>query len=48
MNGEPNENDIVREYEFDNPPIQNIDSLIDKSIRDCHNKYFHTFDHICE
>ena len=48
MNGEPNENDIVREYEFDNPPIQNIDSLIDNSIRDCHSKYFHTFDHICE
>ena len=48
MNGEPNGNDIVREYEFDNPPIQNIDSLIDNSIRDCHNKYFHTFDHICE
>ena len=48
MNGEPNENDIVREYEFDNPPIQNIDPLIDNSIRDRHNKYFHTFDHICE
>ena len=48
MNGEPNENDIFREYEFDNPPIQNVDSLIDNSIRDCHNKYFHTFDHICE
>ena len=48
MNGEPNENEIVREYEFDNPPIQNIDSLIDDSIRDCHNKFFHTFDHICE
>ena len=48
MNGELTENDIVREYEFDNPLIQNIDSLIDNSIRDCHNKYFHTFDHICE
>ena len=48
MNGETNENVIVRVYEFDNPPIQNIDSLIDNSIRDCHNKYFHTFDHICE
>ena len=48
MNAETNENDIVREYEFDNPPIQNIDSLIDNSIRDCHNKSFHTFDHICE
>ena len=39
-----NENDT----EFDNAPIQKIDSLIDDSIRDCHHKYFHTFDHICE
>ena len=50
MNGTMNENQltIVNEYEFDNPPIQKIDSLIDNSIKDCHNKYFHTFDHICE
>ena len=39
---------IVKEYEFNNPLIQKIDSLIDKSIRDCHDKYFHTLDHICE
>ena len=39
---------IVKEYEFDNPLIQKIDSIIDNSIRDCHNKYFYTFDHICE
>ena len=39
---------IVKKYEFDNPPIQRIDYVIDNSIRDCHNKYFHTFDHICE
>ena len=39
---------IVKEYEFDNPLIQKIYSLIDKPIRDCHKKYFHTFDHICE
>ena len=39
---------IVKEYEFDKPTIQKIDSLIYNSIRDCHNKYFHTFDHICE
>ena len=39
---------IVKEYEFDKPPFQKIDSLIDNSIRDCHNKYFYTFDHICE
>ena len=39
---------VVKKYEFDNPPIQKIDFLIHNSIRDCHNKYFHTFDHICE
>ena len=43
-----NENVIVKEYELDNPLIQKIDYLIDNSIRDCHDKYFHTFDHICE
>ena len=50
MNGIMNENQLhlVKEYKFDNPLIQNIDSIIDNSIRDCHNKYFHTFDHICE
>ena len=48
MNGITRENVIVKEYEIDNPLIQNIDSIIDNSIRDCHNKYFHTFDHICE
>ena len=50
MNGTMNENQLTidEEYEYDNPPIQKIDSLIDNSIRDCHNKYFHTFDHICE
>ena len=48
MNDILNENVIVKEYKFDNPLIQKIDSLINNSIRDCHNKYFHTFDHICE
>ena len=48
MIGILNENVVVKEYEFDNPLIQKIDSLIDNSIKDCHNKYFHTFDHICE
>ena len=44
-----NENQLtmVKEYEFNNPLIQKIDSK-DNSIRDCHNKYFHTFDQICE
>ena len=43
-----NENVIVKEYEFHKPLIQKIDSLIDDSIRDCHDKHFHKFDHICE
>ena len=43
-----NENVVVKECNFDNPLIQKIDSLINNSIRDCHNKCFHTFDHICE
>ena len=48
MNGIVNKNVIVKEYEYIKPLIQNIDSIIDNFIRDCHNKYFHTFDHICE
>ena len=39
---------IVKEYQFTQPLIQTIESLIDNSIRDCHDKYFHTFDHVCE
>ena len=38
---------IVKEYEFNNPSIQKIASLIDNSVKDCHDKYFHTIDHIC-
>ena len=48
MNGILNENVIVKEYEFDSPLVTKMDSLIDNSIRDCHHKYFHTFDLICE
>ena len=32
---------FVKEYTFVNPLNQKIDSLIDNSIRDCHEKYFH-------
>ena len=42
-----NENElyVVKEYKFDNPLITKIDSIIDESIKDCFNKYFHdTFD----
>ena len=47
MNGETDENVIFKEYEFDKPPIQKIDCIIDECIRDCHHKHFHTFDPIC-
>ena len=43
-----NANVIVIVYELDKTLIQKIDSIIDDCTRDCHNKYFHTFDHICE
>ena len=50
MNGIINENQltIVKNYDFANPLIQKIDSIIDNCIRDCPNKDFHTFDHVCE
>ena len=49
MNGIMNQNQltVVKEYEFDNPIIQNIDSIINKCYRDCHKKYFHTFGYEC-
>ena len=36
-----NESKVVKKYEFDDPIITEIDSIIDKSIRDCYSKYFH-------
>ena len=49
MNGIINENKltVVKDYEFENPLIQNIDSIIDKCYRDCHYKYYHTFECEC-
>ena len=49
MNGLINENKltVVKEYAFENPLIQNIDSIIDKCYKDCHNNYYHTFEYEC-
>ena len=49
MNGIMNQNQltIVKEYEYDNPLIQNIDSIVNKCYRDCHHKYYHTFEYEC-
>ena len=38
---------VVKEYEYDNILIQNIDSIINKCYRDCYYKYFHTFSYEC-
>ena len=47
MNGIMNQNQltVVKECEFDNPLIQNIDSIINKRYTDCHKNYFHTFEY---
>ena len=46
MNGIMNENQltIIKEYEFDKPDFHEIDYLLDDIIKDCRNKYFHTFE----
>ena len=38
---------VVKEYEYDNILIQNIDSIINKCYRDCYCKYFHRFSYEC-
>ena len=38
---------VVKEYKFDNPLITERDSIIDKSFRDCHKKYFRNFKNEC-
>ena len=49
MNGVMNKNQltIVKEYKFDNPIVTEIDSLLHKCFRDCHNNYFHKFKFEC-
>ena len=49
MNGIINENQlsIVKEYDLVEPKSHKVDSIIDKVLEDCHNKYFHTFEYKC-
>ena len=42
-----NELYAVKEYKIDSPLITEIDSIIDKCFRDCHNNYFHNFIYEC-
>ena len=50
MNGIRNGDQLtnVKEYEFDKPLIQKIDSIIDNCYRYCYNKYYHTIEYKCE
>ena len=38
---------VVKECKFDNPLITEIDSIIDKCFKDCHNNYYHNFKYKC-
>ena len=50
MNGILNGNQLtlVKENDFVERLIHNIDSIIDNCIRDCHAKFFHIFEYKCE
>ena len=41
-----NDNFFVKVYELDKQLIQKIDSMVDSCVREFHDKYFHTFDHM--
>ena len=44
MNGILNEITVVKEYEFIRPEIDEVDYLLDKIMKDCRKKFFHTFE----
>ena len=39
-----NENNVVKENEFINPDIDEVDYLLEKIIKDCRDKYFPSFE----
>ena len=47
MNGILNQSTVVKEYEFNNADIDEVDYLLDKIIKDCRKKYFHLFEYRC-
>ena len=38
---------LAKEYKFDNPIITEIDSMLDKCFKGCHNKYSHEIKFEC-
>ena len=43
-----NQSTIVKKYEIFIPLFHKRDSKIDNCYRDCHNKYYHTFEYECQ
>ena len=41
-----NESVIVKEYEFNKPLLQKVDSITDDCVKDCYIKYYQAFDHV--
>ena len=44
-----NENELylVKEYNFDKPLCNEMNSILDRCLRDCHNNYFHKYKYEC-
>ena len=43
-----NQSTIAEKHEIIKPLIDKIDSIIDNCYRDCHNKFYKTFQNKCE
>ena len=43
-----NQLNLVEKYETIKPFFHKIVAIIDNCYRDCHNKYYHTFEYKCE
>ena len=39
------ESTVVKEYDFNEPDIHELDYLLDDINKECRNKYFHTFEY---
>ena len=38
---------VVDEYDFNNPDIDEVNFILNDTIKDCRSKYFHTFEYSC-
>ena len=47
MNDILNQSSVVKEYDFNNPVIDEVVYLTDKDFKDCRKKHFHSFEYRC-